>query len=464
MNGAHHRSRCDRGRSVGSVKPLARVPLVLNKRNFSWITERIAGVIEGPAPRWWWVAFAVTTMVAGIGLFCLGYQISTGVGTWGLNHPVGWAWDITNFVFWIGIGHAGTLISAILFLLRQKWRTSINRAAEAMTLFAVICAAIFPGVHVGRVWMAWFLAPLPNNYGIWPNFRSPLLWDVFAVSTYFTVSVLFWYTGLIPDLATLRDRATTKIKKLLYGIFAVGWRGSNRNWRHYEMAYLFLAGLSTPLVLSVHSVVSFDFATSVIPTWHTTIFPPYFVAGAIFGGFAMVLTLLIPARAIYNLQDIITPQHIDKMAKIILLTGSIVGYAYAMEFFVAWYSGNTIRALRLLQSHPRSLLVVLVGGDAVLQHPGAAAVVVQALPLQHLHRLLRLHVRERRHVVRAFHHHRRRLAPRLPAVFLGNVLSDLGRYLDLHRNLRDLPLALPAFHSLPPDDRDVGSKNCPAGS
>lgn len=322
------------------AKPLARVPLVLNKRNFGWITERISGVVEESAPRWWWVSFAITSMVAMFGLFCLGYQISTGVGTWGLNHPVGWAWDITNFVFWIGIGHAGTLISAILFLLRQKWRTSINRSAEAMTLFAVICAAIFPGVHVGRVWMAWFLAPLPNNYGIWPNFRSPLLWDVFAVSTYFSVSVLFWYTGLIPDLATLRDRATTKAKKFLYGIFAVGWRGSNRNWRHYEMAYLLLAGLSTPLVLSVHSVVSFDFATSIIPTWHTTIFPPYFVAGAIFGGFAMVLTLLIPARAIYKLHDIVTAQHVDKMAKIILLTGSIVTYAYAMEFFVAWYSGN----------------------------------------------------------------------------------------------------------------------------
>src|ERR1700716_736220 len=224
--------------SASAEKPLIRAPLVLNKRNFSWITERIAGVIEANAARWWWVAFAITSMVAMIGLFCLGYQISTGIGTWGLNHPVGWAWDITNFVFWIGIGHAGTLISAILYLLRQRWRTSINRSAEAMTLFAVICAAIFPGVHVGRVWMAWFLAPLPNNYGIWPNFRSPLLWDVFAVSTYFSVSVLFWYTGLIPDLATLRDRATTKIKKLLYGIFAVGWRGSNRNWRHYEMAYL----------------------------------------------------------------------------------------------------------------------------------------------------------------------------------------------------------------------------------
>ncbi len=329
------------GEASASVeRPLARVPLVLNKRNFSWITDRISGVVEQPAPRWWWVAFVFASLVAGIGLFCLVYLISTGVGTWGVNQPVGWAWGITNFVFWIGIGHAGTLISAILFLLRQKWRTSINRSAEAMTLFAVLCAAIFPGVHVGRVWMAWYLAPLPNNYGIWPNFRSPLLWDVFAVSTYFTVSVLFWYTGLIPDLATFRDRSKTKIKKFLYGIFAVGWRGSNRNWRHYEMAYLLLAGLATPLVLSVHSVVSFDFATSIIPTWHTTIFPPYFVAGAIFGGFAMVLTLLIPARAIFKLQDIITPQHIDKMAKIILFTGSIVAYAYAMEFFIAWYSGN----------------------------------------------------------------------------------------------------------------------------
>jgi molybdopterin-containing oxidoreductase family membrane subunit len=321
-------------------RPLARPPLVLNRRSYGWITERISGAVENRAPRWWWVAFAFTSGIAGFGLFCLGYQISTGVGTWGLNHPVGWAWDITNFVFWIGIGHAGTLISAILYLLRQKWRTSINRSAEAMTLFAVICAAIFPGVHVGRVWMAWYLAPLPNNYGIWPNFRSPLLWDVFAVSTYFTVSVLFWYTGLIPDLATLRDRATSKIKKFLYGIFAVGWRGSNRHWRHYEMAYLLLAGISTPLVLSVHSVVSFDFATSILPTWHTTIFPPYFVAGAIFGGFAMVLTLMLPARALFKLHDIITLQHIDKMAKIILLTGSIVSYAYAMEFFLAWYSGN----------------------------------------------------------------------------------------------------------------------------
>src|SRR6186713_3177616 len=320
---------------------VARVPLVQNERKFPWITQAVSEIVEGKTPGWWWLLFLPLSTLALVGLLCIGYQISNGVGVWGENHPNGWAWDITNFVFWIGIGHAGTLISAILFLTRQKWRTSINRAAEAMTLFAVICAAIFPGIHVGRVWMAWFLAPLPNNYGIWPNFRSPLMWDVFAVSTYFTVSVLFWYTGLVPDLGTLRDRATSKIKKFFYGIFALGWRGSNRHWRHYEMAYLLLAGLSTPLVLSVHSVVSFDFASTVIPTWHTTIFPPYFVAGAIFGGFAMVLTLMIPARALYKLQDIITPQHIDKMAKIILLTGSIVGYAYAMEFFVAWYSGNT---------------------------------------------------------------------------------------------------------------------------
>jgi Ni/Fe-hydrogenase subunit HybB-like protein len=260
---------------------------------------------------------------------------------WGENHPVGWAWDITNFVFWIGIGHAGTLISAILFLTRQKWRTSINRASEAMTLFAVICAAIFPGIHVGRVWMVWFLAPIPNQNANWPNFRSPLLWDVFAVSTYFTVSVLFWYTGLVPDLATLRDRAKTRVKKFFFTLFALGWRGGNRQWRHYEMAYLILAGISTPLVLSVHSVVSFDFATSIVPGWHTTIFPPYFVAGAIFGGFAMVLTILLPARLLYpQLKDVVTPQHVDKMAKIILLTGSIVGYAYMMELFIAWYGAN----------------------------------------------------------------------------------------------------------------------------
>jgi molybdopterin-containing oxidoreductase family membrane subunit len=327
--------------SLVTPKELERVPLVTNERKLPWISESVSEIVESPTPLWWWLGFIITVPIALFGLICIGYQISNGVGVWGENHPCGWAWDITNFVFWIGIGHAGTLISAILFLTRQKWRTSINRAAEAMTLFAVICAAIFPGIHVGRVWMAWFLAPIPNSYGIWPNFRSPLLWDVFAVSTYFTVSVLFWYTGLVPDLGTLRDRAKSRVAKYIYGIFALGWRGGNRQWRHYEMAYLILAGLSTPLVLSVHSVVSFDFATSIMPGWHTTIFPPYFVAGAIFGGFAMVLTIMLPASIVYpKLNDMITRQHVDKMAKIILLTGSIVGYAYLMELFIAWYSSN----------------------------------------------------------------------------------------------------------------------------
>jgi molybdopterin-containing oxidoreductase family membrane subunit len=262
-----------------------------------------------------------------------------GTGIWGLNNPVGWGWAIVNFVFWVGIGHAGTLISAILFLLRQQWRTAINRFAEAMTIFAVICALVFPGIHVGRIWLAYYMFPIPNQMLIWPNFRSPLLWDIFAVGTYFTVSTLFWYVGLIPDLATLRDRAT-KVRKKVLGFFAMGWRGGNRQWQHYEKAYLMLAGLATPLVLSVHSVVATDFATSMVPGWHTTIFPPYFVAGAVFSGFGMVMTLAIIARKIYGLEDIITVNHLEKMNKIILVTGSMVGYAYMTEFFIAWYSGN----------------------------------------------------------------------------------------------------------------------------
>lgn len=322
------------------AKVMAREPLVENHRSMAWITDKVSGIVEGKTPLWWWISVLVTGAIAALVPIFIAYLVSTGVGVWGNNNPVMWAWDITNFVFWIGIGHAGTLISAILYLTRQKWRTSINRSAEAMTIFAVICAGLFPVFHVGRVWFAWWLFPIPNSNGIWQNFKSPLLWDVFAVSTYFTVSALFWYTGLVPDLATLRDRAKSRFKKIIYGIFALGWRGSNRQWRHYEKAYLILAGISTPLVLSVHSVVSFDFATSVIPGWHTTIFPPYFVAGAIFGGFAMVLTLLLPARAIFKLHDLITQKHIDNMCKIILLTGTIVGYAYSMEFFIAWYSGN----------------------------------------------------------------------------------------------------------------------------
>jgi molybdopterin-containing oxidoreductase family membrane subunit len=325
---------------VPFVERMPRPPLVENNRSMAWLTDLIAGVPERKTPLWWFIAIGITGSIAAFGVFCIFYLLFTGVGVWGNNIPIGWAFGITNFVFWIGIGHAGTLISAILLLTRQKWRTAVNRSAEAMTLFAVMCAAIFPGIHVGRIWMAWFLAPVPVPNWIWPNFRSPLMWDVFAVSTYFTVSVLFWFLGLVPDLATLRDRAKSQVGKVVYGVLALGWRGGNRQWRHYEMAYLILAGISTPLVLSVHSTVSFDFATSVLPGWHTTIFPPYFVAGAIFGGFAMVLTLLLPARSIYKLHDVITWNHIDVMCKIILLTGSIVGYAYSMEFFVAYYGAN----------------------------------------------------------------------------------------------------------------------------
>ncbi|MCX6624423.1 MAG: polysulfide reductase NrfD [Acidobacteria bacterium] len=316
-------------------------PLILGNPTYSDITDKVASITEWKTPRAWYLALAVTggiTLMLGA---MLAYLAFTGIGVWGNNSPIGWAWDITNFVFWIGIGHAGTLISAILFLFRQKWRTSINRSAEAMTLFAVTCAGIFPLFHVGRPWRAYWLFPIPNwDLHMWQNFRSPLLWDVFAVSTYATVSAMFWYVGMVPDLATLRDRATGKIRRVVFGALALGWRGAARHWKHYEMAYLILAGLSTPLVLSVHTIVSFDFAVSVIPGWHTTIFPPYFVAGAIFSGFAMVVTLLVIARGVLNLQNLITMKHLENMCMIMLATGSIVGYAYATEFFTAWYSGN----------------------------------------------------------------------------------------------------------------------------
>lgn len=320
--------------------PLPRIPLVWGPTDFDKLSGQIAEITENPQPGWWWPAFLITSSLLCGGVLAATYLISTGVGVWGSNIPVGWAFDITNFVFWIGIGHAGTLISAILFLFRQKWRTSINRFSEAMTLFAVICAGVYPGIHVGRFWYGWFMFPLPNANHIFQNFRSALLWDLFAVSTYFTISLIFWYVGLIPDLGTLRDRAKSRTRQLVFGFFALGWRGSTRHWRHYEVAYLMLAGLSTPLVLSVHSVVSFDFATSIIPGWHTTIFPPYFVAGAIFGGFAMVLQCMIPARQLYKLENVVTIKHIDVMCKFILATGTLVGYAYCMELFIAWYSAN----------------------------------------------------------------------------------------------------------------------------
>ena len=314
-------------------------PLVHGNLTFHDITEMVSVHTEKKTPMAWFAAFSVANILLMVLLLSIAYLFWNGIGVWGLNNPVGWGYAIVNFVFWVGIGHAGTLISAILFLFRQQWRTAINRSAEAMTVFAVICALVFPGIHVGRVWAAYWMLPIPNQMSMWPQFRSPLLWDVFAVSTYFTVSLMFWYVGLIPDLATLRDRTSKKIRQKVLGFFAMGWTGANRHWRNYEKAYLLLAALATPLVLSVHSVVSFDFAVSIVPGWHTTIFPPYFVAGAIFSGFAMVVTLLVMSRKIYGLENIITVSHLEKMNMVILLTGSMVGFAYITEFFIAWYSG-----------------------------------------------------------------------------------------------------------------------------
>ena len=317
-------------------------PLIEPGHTFESITDKISAVVlSGRQPLFWFVVLGFGMLLTGMLGMAIAWLLLRGVGIWGVNIPVGWGFAIINFVWWIGIGHAGTLISAILLLLKQGWRTSINRFAEAMTIFAVMCAGLFPLVHTGRPWLAaYWLFPYPNSMSIWPQFRSPLIWDVFAVSTYFTVSLIFWYTGLIPDLATLRDRAKNRVAKVIYGMFSLGWRGSARHWERYETAYLLLAGLSTPLVLSVHTVVSFDFSIGIVPGWHTTIFPPYFVAGAIYDGFAMVLTLAIPIRAVYHLEDFITTRHLENMAKVTLATGLIVAYGYTSEVFFGWYSAN----------------------------------------------------------------------------------------------------------------------------
>ncbi len=320
---------------------ILRKPLIDGNKTYEEITNDIAEPLGRKSSAMWWTAFLTALVLFAVGAVAIIYQVRTGIGTWGLNNTIGWAFDITNFVFWIGIGHAGTLISAILFLFRQKWRTSVNRSAEAMTIIAVICAGIFPIIHMGRPWLALWVLPYPNFRGpLWVNFRSPLVWDMFAISTYFTISLVFWYVGLIPDLATLRDRATTKVKRTLYRFFSLGWTGSNKVWSRYETVYLVLAGLATPLVISVHTIVSWDFATSVIPGWHATIFPPYFVAGAVFSGFAMVLTLMLIVRKVMHFEEYITHHHIEAMCKIILATAWIVGMAYMTEFFIAWYSGN----------------------------------------------------------------------------------------------------------------------------
>ncbi|HVG08618.1 MAG TPA: NrfD/PsrC family molybdoenzyme membrane anchor subunit [Thermoanaerobaculia bacterium] len=323
-------------------------PVVAPGHTPGTVTDKISSVVLRRTPKWWYVGFGISFSILMVFLVSVSWLLVKGIGVWGVNQPVGWGFAIVNFVWWIGIGHAGTLISAILLLLRQEWRTSINRFAEAMTLFAVACAGMYPVLHLGRPWLAYWLFPYPNTMGMWPQFRSPLIWDVFAVSTYATVSALFWYVGLIPDLATLRDRTRNRVMRVAYGFGAMGWRGSAAHWHNYETAYLLLAGLATPLVVSVHTVVSFDFAVGVIPGWHATIFPPYFVAGAIYAGFAMVLTLAIPLRAAFHLEDFITTRHLQNMAKVMLATGLIVVYGYMTELFFGWYSGNLYERFMLM--------------------------------------------------------------------------------------------------------------------
>src|SRR6516164_5633683 len=323
-------------------------PVLGPGHTFGSVTDKISSIVlTGPTSFGWYMGFLLTFAFTMLLLIAVACVFSKGVGIWGINIPIGWGFAIVNFVWWIGIGHAGTLISAILFLLNQKWRTSINRFAEAMTLFAVACAGIFPLIHTGRPWMAFYMFPYPSTMGLWPQFRSPLIWDVFAVSTYGTVSALFWFVGLIPDLATLRDRAVTKPAQIIYGMLAMGWRGSARHWHRYQSAYLLLAGLATPLVLSVHTVVSFDFAIAIVPGWHTTIFPPYFVAGAIYSGFAMVLSIAIPLRKAYGLEGFITDRHLQNSAKVMLATGWIVAYGYGIEAFMGWYGGDRYDAFTL---------------------------------------------------------------------------------------------------------------------
>jgi Ni/Fe-hydrogenase subunit HybB-like protein len=326
---------------ASAAVPYPGSPILGPGYTYASISDKISTIVlTGRTPLAWVIGFGCSFALFMLLMYAIAYLLAVGVGIWGINIPVAWGFAIVNFVWWIGIGHAGTLISAILLLLRQRWRTSINRFAEEMTLFAVACAGLFPLLHLGRPWFFYWLFPYPSTMGVWPQFRSPLVWDVFAVSTYATVSLIFWYVGLIPDLATLRDRARHRLARIAYGVLALGWRGSARHWHRYEMAYLLLAGLATPLVVSVHSVVSFDFAVAIVPGWHTTIFPPYFVAGAIYSGFAMVMTLAIPIRAYYGLEDFITLRHLQNMAKILLATGLIVAYGYLMEAFMAWYSDN----------------------------------------------------------------------------------------------------------------------------
>ncbi len=428
-------------------------PVLEPGHTYASVTDKISAIVlTRPTSLGWVAGFALSFTLVMVLTVSLAWLIIKGVGIWGINIPVGWGFAIVNFVWWIGIGHAGTLISAILFLLNQKWRTSINRFAEAMTLFAVACAGIFPLIHTGRPWMAYYMFPYPSTMYLWPQFRSPLIWDVFAVSTYGTVSLLFWFVGLIPDLATLRDRALKKPMQIIYGMLAMGWRGSARHWHRYQSAYLLLAGLATPLVLSVHTVVSFDFAIAIVPGWHTTIFPPYFVAGAIYSGFAMVLTIAIPLRKAYNLEDFITMHHLENMAKVMLATGLIVAYGYYFEYFMSKYSGNkfdlylTNMRFHGPYSHFYSALILCnILAPQLLWFP-----VVPQGPHQHPAALCYVPRCQPRHVARAVRHRSHQPDTRLHAFCLRTVLGYGLGLRDVRRNnrtFRDVAVPFCARHA-----------------
>ena len=423
------------------------------------MTADICAPLERRASGWWWLAFLVAFSVLLLGVAAVTYQLVVGIGTWGLNRSVGWAFDITNFVFWIGIGHAGTLISAILFLFRQKWRTSVNRSAEAMTLFAVMCAGLFPVIHMGRPWLFYWIFPYPNWRGpLWINFRSPLVWDFFAISTYFLISLVFWYVGLIPDVATLRDRLRPGWYRRFVGLLSLGWNGSYRTWRRYEIVYLLLAGLATPLVVSVHSVVSTDFAAAILPGWHSTIFPPYFVAGAIFSGMAMVLTLMLIVRKVLHLEDYLTPRHVDAMTKLVLATSCLVGLSYAIEFFTAFYAGNPYETFTFLNRAFGPLgwaFAIMVACNVLIPQ----LFWFRSRPPPTCCGFCDFHPGECRHVDGAVCHHRGVVGARFPAVHLDQLHADLDRDGHVPRQFRPVLHLFPGFLPLLAGDchgRDQG--------
>ena len=439
------------------VEPTGGEAVILSRSSDLQLTDQLLAPLWRPWPR-----YKYALMATGAGAFmlfaALTYTAITGIGLWGNNIPVAWAFAIINFVWWIGIGHAGTFISAILLLLEVSWRTSINRFAEGMTLFAIVQAGLFPIFHLGRPWFAYWLVPYPSEMGVWPNFKSSLPWDVVAVSTYLTVSFLFWYSGLLPDLAAARDRAPTLRRRRIYGVFALGWRGDSRHWRHYRLGYLVLGGLATPLVLSVHSIISLDFAITQLPGWHSTIFPPYFVAGAIYSGFAMVVTLMVPARAIFGLEEVVTKNHLDNIAKMLLVTGWIVTYAYIVEAFMAWYSGNRYEFYTALVDRPRATVRRRLLGSPLLQLRRGPGALESPCPNESRRALRDRGVRAGGHVGRALHAHHHVPSSRLPPVELARLHAELGRLDDPRRDVLVLPLPLPALPAIRPVHPDLGAQ------